>query len=321
MLQTILAVGSFVFGLVILVYGADLLVKGSSSIAKKAGLSPLFIGLTIVAFGTSLPELVVNLFASFKGSNDIAIGNVLGSNISNILLILGIAAIIYPLSVRKSTVAKEVPFSLLAIVVLYILVNDFIIDGLNQSILSRGDGLILLAFFLIFLYYTFSISKNSEAKEQEIKTYKHWLSTGLVLGGMIGLVVGGNMMTDGAVNLARYLGVSEALIGLTVVAIGTSLPELAASAVAAYRHHSDIAIGNIIGSNIFNIFWILGLSAVIRPLSFSVQMNSDIIILAFITILLLFFMFAGKRNILQRWQGSAMVSLYVIYIIYLIYQG
>jgi len=322
MLQLLIPLASFVFGLIMIIYGADSLVRGASSIAKKAGLSALFIGFTIVAFGTSLPELVVNIFASFNGSNDLAIGNVLGSNISNILLILGISAIIFPLTVKKGTVSKAIPFSLLAVFVLFILVNDSMIDGLGSSILSRADGLILLAFFIIFIYYTVTISKASTAEgEQKIKKYKHYISASMVIGGMLGLVIGGKLVVDGAVDIARFLGLSEALIGLTIVAIGTSLPELATSAVAAYRHSSDIAIGNIIGSNIFNLFWILGLSATIKPLSFSLALNIDILVVAAITVVLILFMFVGKRNILQRWQGTTLVSLYVCYFVYLVLRG
>jgi len=322
MTSTLISVASLVIGLGILIYGADSLVRGASSIAKKSGLSALFIGLTIVSFGTSLPELVVNIFASFQGSNDIAIGNILGSNISNILLILGISASIYPLTVKKGTVNKEIPFSLLAVAVLYILVNDMIIDKASSSILSRADGLILLAFFSIFMYYTISISRKSEAEgEEKIKTYKHLTAFSMVIGGIVGLIVGGNLAVNAAVDIATTFGLSEALIGLTVIAIGTSLPELATSAVAAYRHSSDIAIGNIVGSNIFNIFWILGLSATIRPLSFSIGLNMDILILMLISLILIAFMYVGKKNILQRWQGTTMVSLYIVYITYLVIRG
>lgn len=322
MLQTLISIGSFIFGLAALIYGADLLVRGGSSLAKKAGLSTLFIGLTVVSFGTSMPELVVNLFASFRGSNDIAIGNVIGSNISNILLILGISAIIYPLSVKKGTITREIPFSLLAVVILFILANDAFFVGGDNSMLHQGDGLVLLGFFIVFMYYTFGIAKKSEQKnEMDVKTFSYPLATSMIVGGIIGLTVGGNLMVEGAVSLAKFFGLSEALIGLTIVAIGTSLPELAASAVAAFRKSSDIAIGNIIGSNIFNVFWILGVSATINPLVFSPTLNTDLIINILLTILLMSMMFVGKRNILQRWQGSTLVGIYLIYMIYLVIRG
>jgi len=322
MLSTLFVLFLFAVGLILLIYGADSLVRGASSIAKKFGLSPLFIGLTIVAFGTSLPELVVNIFASFRGSNDIAIGNILGSNIANILLILGISAIIYPLVVKKGTISREIPFSFLAVVVLFILANDVLMDGLFDSILSRGDGLILLSFFIIFMYYTFGISKSSKEEQAEpVTTYKNYVAASMIIGGILGVVIGGNLMVDAAVKVATFFGVSEALIGLTIVAIGTSLPELATSAIAAYHKKTDIAIGNVVGSNIFNVFWILGFSAIIKPLYFSVALNIDLIILIVITLVLLLFIFIGKKNVLQRWQGGTMVGLYAVYIIYLITRG
>lgn len=310
----------FIAGFYFLIKGADWLVEGASSIAKKFKVSNLMIGLTIVAFGTSAPELVVNLFASFKGSSDLAIANVVGSNISNILLILGISAIIFPLQVKHGTISKEIPLNLLAAVVLWLLANDMMIDDFGFSSLTRIDGGIFLAFFIIFIYYTFGLSR-AEGEGEDIKEYKNWRAIVMVIGGMVGLALGGQWIVDGAIKIASKFGMSESLIGLTVVAVGTSLPELATSAVAAYKHKSDIAIGNIMGSNIFNIFWILGISSVIRPIIFSPVLNFDIYFMALITILLFLFMFVGKRNILQRWQGATMVGVYIIYIIYLINRG
>lgn len=321
-MEILISVGLFAVGLVILIFGADSLVRGASSIAKAYGLSALFIGLTIVSFGTSMPELVVNVVASFRGSSDIAIGNILGSNVSNILLILGISASIYPLTVRKGTITKAIPFSFLAVAILFILVNDALFEDTSLSILSRGDGLILLSIFAVFLYYTFGISKTTDStKDNTIKKYKYFVSTSMIVGGIVGLAVGGQMLVEGAIGIANFFGLSEALIGLTVVAIGTSIPELATSAIAAMRRQSDIAVGNIIGSNVFNILWILGISSVIRPLTFSVQLNFDIIVVMAITILLITMMFVGKRNILQRWQGTTLVSLYIVYLIYLVLRG
>ena len=315
-MEILILVGLFVLGLVILIFGADSLVRGASSIAKAYGLSALFIGLTVVSFGTSMPELVVNVVASFRGSSDLAIGNILGSNVSNILLILGISATIYPLSVRKGTITKAIPFSFLAVAILFILVNDALFEGTAMSILSRSDGLILLSIFVVFLYYTFGISKTTDTKKDTtIKKYKYHVATSMIVGGIVGLAVGGQMLVEGAIGIAEFFGLSEALIGLTVIAIGTSLPELATSAIAAMRRQSDIAVGNIIGSNIFNILWILGISSVIKPLTFSIQLNFDIVVVMAITILLIAMMFIGKRNILQRWQGTTLVSLYIVYII------
>jgi cation:H+ antiporter len=311
----------FVFGFVILIKGADWLVDGASSVAKKFGISSIVIGLTIVAFGTSAPELIVNIFASIQGNTDIAIGNILGSNICNILLILGISAIIYPLAVKKNTTWKEIPLAMLAVIAMALMANDALIDGNNFSAITRIDGLILIGFFAIFLYYTHGISKGGETEEQNIKNHKLSTSIFMIIGGLVCLTVGGKWIVDGAVSIATSLGISQALIGLTIVAVGTSLPELATSAVAAYKKQADIAVGNIVGSNIFNIFWILGLSAVIKPLPFSPALNIDIIMTVIATILLFLAMFIGKKRILERWQGVCFIAIYIIYITILIIRG
>lgn len=313
----------FVVGFVALIKGADLLVDGASSLARRLGVSTLVIGLTIVAFGTSTPELIVNIFASIKGNTDIAIGNILGSNISNILLILGISAAIYPLAVKKGTVWKEIPFGFLAVLVLALMVNDALIDNGSWSGLMRIDGFVLISFFIIFLYYAFGISKAEPADAVEIKPRMRslWRSCLMISGGLLGLVIGGKWIVDGAVVIASSFGVSEALIGLTIVAVGTSLPELATSAVAAYKKDVDIAVGNIVGSNIFNIFWVLGVSAAIRPLPFSQTLMSDVLVTVMATLLLFAVMFIGKRHILERWQGICFIALYVGYITHLIIRG
>ena len=278
----------------LLIKGADYLVTGASSLAFKLGIAPLVIGLTIVAFGTSAPELIVNLLASFSGNTDIAIGNILGSNIVNILVILGVSAIIYPLTVRKSTVWKEIPFALLAVVVLAFLASDALIDGAATSWLTRIDGLILISFFAIFLYYIVGIAKQSPEDTLEKPADLSLMRSGLlILVGLIGLVVGGKWIVDGAIVFAQSLGVSQALIGLTIVAIGTSLPELATSVVAAYKKNTDIAVGNIVGSNILNIFWILGISAFITPLPFAPVMTIDILVTLFASLLLFLALFVG----------------------------
>lgn len=310
----------FIAGFYFLIQGAAWLVDGASSIAKKHKVSNLVIGLTIVSFGTSAPELIVNLFASFKGSSDLAIANIVGSNISNMLLILGVSAMIFPLAVKKGTISKEIPLSLLATVILWLLANDMMIDGFDSSVLTRIDGGVLLAFFIIFIYYTFGLSRV-EGEGEDIKEYKNWKAVIMIIGGMIGLAIGGQWIVEGAIKIAEKFGMSEALIGLTVVAIGTSLPELATSAIAAYKHKADIAIGNVIGSNIFNVFWILGISSVIRPLVFSPMLNFDIYFMAIITIIIFFFMYLGRKNILQRWQGATMLIMYIVYLVYLINRG
>jgi len=308
-------------GFVLLIKGADLLVEGASSLAKKLGISTLVIGLTIVAFGTSAPELIVNLFASFQGNPDIAIGNILGSNIANILLILGISAVIFPLAVKRGTVWKEIPLCLLAIVVTAFMANDALIDGGKFSGLTRIDGLVLISFFIIFLYYTFGISKSGEGDTGVVIKERSLFKAGaMVAVGLVALTIGGKWIVDSAVNIATSLGVSQAILGLTVVAVGTSLPELATSAVAAYKKNADIAIGNIVGSNIFNVFWILGISAVISPLPFSAMLMRDVAVTIAATFLLFIFMFIGKKHILERWQGVCFILAYIIYIVVIVGQ-
>ncbi|MGD8272101.1 MAG: calcium/sodium antiporter [Desulfobacterales bacterium] len=310
----------FVIGFVFLIKGADFLVDGSVSIARRLNVSDLVIGLTVVAFGTSTPELFVNIIASFKGTTDIAIGNVLGSNIANILLILGVSSVIYPLSVTKGTVWKEIPFSLLAAIVLLFMANDHIIDGAGTSALTRIDGLIFLCFFTIFIYYTFSIATQVEGIEEHVPARQHsWLRSLLnVIAGLFGLILGGKWIVDGAIVLATKLGLSESLIGLTIVAVGTSLPELATSAVAAYKRNVDIAVGNVVGSNIFNIFFVLGISSIIKPLPFKPQNNIDLGMVILSSLLLFFFMFTGKKRSLDRWEGTVCLTLYLGYAGFLI---
>jgi cation:H+ antiporter len=313
----------FFVGFAALIKGAGLLVDGASSLARRLGVSTLVIGLTIVAFGTSAPELIVNIFASIQGNTDIAIGNILGSNIANILLILGISAAIYPLAVKRGTVWKEIPLAFLAVIVLAFMANDVLIDKSSSSALTRIDGLVLTSFFIIFLYYVFGISKAEPSDMVEIKPRTRSLlrSCLMIGGGLVGLVVGGKWIVGGAVAIATGLGMSEALIGLTIVAVGTSLPELATSAVAAYKKDVDIAVGSIVGSNIFNIFWVLGLSAVIYPLSFSQALMSDVLMAVVTTFLLFATMFIGKRHILERWQGISFIVLYVVYIASVVIRG
>lgn len=304
-------------GLVLLVKGADWLVDGASVLAKKNNVSDLAIGLTIVAFGTSAPELVVNAVAASGNYPDIVFGNVIGSNNFNLFVILGIAGLIVPLSVQSSTVWKEIPFSLLAAIVLFFLANNYFLA--QSSDLSRYDAIILLVLFLAFLYYVATQLKTDPDAEvvaaKDYSTLKIW---GLIIIGLAGLVGGGKLVVDNAVAMAQSLGVSEKIIGLTIVAAGTSLPELATSVVAAMKKNADIAIGNIVGSNIFNILLILGVSGLIRPLAFSSAFNTDIYILAAGTIFLFLAMFIGKKHRLDRWQAFAMLSAYLLYTGYLV---
>jgi cation:H+ antiporter len=315
----------FVIGFVFLIKGADFLVDGASALAARLRVSALIIGLTVVAFGTSAPELIVNIYATIQGATDIAVGNILGSNIANTFLILGISAIIYPLVVTKDTVWKQIPLCLLAAVVLGILANDALIDNSNRSVLSRTDGLVLLIFFLIFMYYIFETAKGQrKASKEETEAKRQSLTKAflIVFLGLIGLSLGAKWIVDGAVKLAATLGTSQALIGLTIVAIGTSLPELATSAMAAYKKNADLAVGNIVGSNIFNIFFILGVSSVIRPLPFEPVTNVAIVVTIISSLLLFIAMFTGKeRNLLERREGIIFVILYFGYIAYLILQA
>jgi cation:H+ antiporter len=313
----------FIIGFVILIKGADMLVSGSSSIAKRLKISELVIGLTIVAFGTSAPELFVNISASLNGSSEIAIGNIIGSNIANILLILGVSATIKTLKVSSTTVWKEIPFSLLAVLVLGFLANDVLIDGANASFLSAIDGIILICFFIIFIYYIVEISKKSrtidaEDDSNEIKPMSPLKAVVFIVLGLAGLVLGGDWIVDGAIQISDSMGVSKSLVGLTVVAIGTSLPELATSVMATIKGKNDIAIGNVVGSNIFNVFWILGISSIIKPLPFQATSNVDILMAILSSFLLFLFLFIGQRHNIQRWQGVMFIMIYVFYIVYLV---
>lgn len=314
------AIFFFILGLAILIAGGEGLVRGSASLAKKLKVNPLVIGLTVVAFGTSMPELVVNMFSAIRGSADLAVGNVIGSNTANILLILGICGAIRSLRVQRSTVWKEIPLALLAVVLIFIMGNDSWLDKVDFNILSRTDGLALMSFFFIFLYYTYGIAKG-EKEEGEVKEYPRFLSVMMVVGGLATLFYGGKLLVDNAIILARLAGLSEVLIGLTIVAVGTSLPELATSLIATIHGHDDIAIGNIVGSNIFNAFWVLGLTATILSLPFNAVVNFDILVCLAATLLLFLFMFIHHRHRLNRWQGLFFILLYFSYVSYLIYRG
>lgn len=283
-----------VLGFVILIKGADWLVKGSVSLAKHYKVSELAIGLTIVAFGTSAPELVVNIISSIKGLNDVTMGNIVGSNLFNLMLILGFAGIIYPLIVQVKTIWNEIPFSLLAAIVLLVLANYTFNEGGIPS-LNRLDGVILLVFFIIFMIYIFvNLRSKEESVDAGYKILKPSISFVLILIGLVSLILGSRLVVDNAVKIAQLFGASEKLIGITIISAGTSLPELVTSVVAAFRKKSDIAIGNIIGSNIFNIFFILGISSLITPIKYNSSFNFDILLLIITTTLLFAFMFSGK---------------------------
>lgn len=308
-------------GVAAIVFSANWLVEGASSIARKFGISDLVVGLTIVAFGTSAPELTVNVFSALEGSTDIAIGNILGSNIVNIFFILGASALIHPLVMQSNTTWKEIPLSLLAAVVLGIIANDQWIDNSPAgNFVSAIDGLVLLCFFSIFMVYTIEIARNQQdlTAEETATPLPLWRAGLYVILGLLGLYFGGKYFVQGAISIASQLGMSERLIGLTIVAVGTSLPELATSVVAAFKKKADIAVGNVVGSNIFNIFFILGITSLIKPLPFGDASNFDIgvTILASLVLFLTTLTF-GKKKI-DRIEGVIFLLLYAGYIFYII---
>lgn len=305
-------------GFVVLIKGADFMVSGASSVAKRLNVSSLVIGLTVVAFGTSAPELTVNVINSVYCRNEAIFGNIIGSNIFNLLFILGVTGIIYPLVVQKNSIKYEVPISFIAIGVLWLMVNDGVVKQSEGNTLSRWDGIGLLVGFLMFMYYIYWSMKSQIEEENNIKVFGIWVSTGMVLLGMAMLVGGGYLVTENAVSIAKRFGLSQKLIGLTILAVGTSLPELATSVVAAYRKSTDIAIGNVIGSNIFNIFFILGINALIQPIDFPSVLNEDLLVLAIGTIALLISMFTLHRNKVDRWEAIIFVVMYFAYTYYLI---
>ncbi|MDF9800153.1 cation:H+ antiporter [Catalinimonas alkaloidigena] len=312
----------FVVGFVLLIKGADWLVDGASSIAKKYRVSDIVIGLTIVSFGTSMPELIVNILASLNGSAELAVGNVFGSNIANILLILGVAALIYPLPLQRGTVMSEIPFSLMAALLVGFLANAALFDKPLGLSISRADGAILLFFFVLFMLYVFKVSR--EGGEETVESYEEkpmLKAGGLILLGIVALFLGGKWTVDGAIHIATQLGMSESFIGLTVVAIGTSLPELVTSAVAAKRRNTDIAVGNAVGSNIFNILWILGISALIHPLPFNVLSNFDILMIIFASTLLILSVSLEKKKAVGRFSGVLFLLCYIAYIVFLLQRG
>ena len=308
-------------GIALTIYGANWLIDGSASIAHRLGISDLVIGLTIVALGTSAPELVVSTISAVNGVGDLAIGNILGSNIANILLILGVTSIIFPLNIQLSSKWKEIPFSFLAVLVLFTLANDTLLQSgyEGKDVLSRGDGFILLLFLTIFFVYTFEMSRNKKTDEEIVKNMPWWKAISLTMVGIIGLFIGGRYLVEGAVGTAKMLGMSERVIGLTIVAIGTSIPELVTSIMAAIKRNADIAIGNILGSNIMNIFLVLGITSVIQPLQITLPSNNiDLLMVAVATLLLFVATLIFGANIIRRKEGLLFVALYFGYLIYLI---
>lgn len=315
----------FVVGFVLLIKGADWLVAGSASIAKKFNVSDLVIGLTIVSMGTSMPELIVNVLASSNDVSEIAIGNVIGSNIANILLILGVAAFIFPLKIKESTIFSEIPYSIIALLLVAFAANAPIFNPDYQLFISRWDGLIFLFFFGLFMVYIIKLARGGRAdllEDAPDEILPMGKSIIFVILGMVGLFFGGVWVVDGAVAIAKEFGLSENMIGLTIVAIGTSLPELVTSAMAAYKKNTDIAIANVIGSNIFNLLWVLGLSAIIRPMEYDPAINVDMVVLLAASCLILFSIMKGKSKLqLGKPTGILFLVCYVAYVAFVVYRG
>lgn len=314
----------FIIGFVLLIKGADWLVAGSAAIAKKNNVSNLVVGLTIVSMGTSMPELVVNVLASSKDASQIAIGNILGSNIANIWLILGVAAFIYPIKIKESTVFSEIPYSIIALLLVAFLANSNF-WGSHPNSINQIDGILLMIFFGLFVAYIIRLAKNGKADmldevlDEKITTGKSII---MVFLGMAGLFFGGQWVVNGAIVAASHLGLSEAFIGLTIVAIGTSLPELVTSAMAAYKKNTDIAMANVIGSNIFNLLWVLGISAIIKPVEFDPKLNIDVLILLGASCLILFSLVTGRiKNQIGKPTSILFLVLYVAYVVFLLYRG
>ena len=308
-----------VIGFIILIKGADFFVDGASSIAKIAKMPTLLIGLTIVAFGTSAPEAAVSINAALKGSNDIAIGNVIGSNIFNLLVAVGLSAMIRPIKVQKTTIIKEYPLSIYSVALLIILSLDNLFAGNDANLLTRGDGLILLLGFGVFMFYLIEMAVLSKEADDEVEEIvKLPLSKSIIFSilGLVGIVFGGDMVVKSATDIALHVGMSETLVGLTIVAVGTSLPELVTSVTAARKGESDIAIGNIIGSGLFNIFFVLGVSATIHPIAVSSKLIFDFIILAIVTVISHVFAYSKKE--VDKKEGFALTAMYIAYMVYII---
>lgn len=318
-----------IIGFVMLTFCADWLVAGASNVAKRFHISDLVIGLTIVAMGTSAPELVVNLIASFKGNNEIAITNILGSNTLNTMLILGITGIIYPIYCSKRTLRHEVPLSIAAGFMVMALGSDLFgeIQYASSFVgLQRWNSIFMLGGMAYFIGYTIKCIKNDKKRGtfvtevQEIKKYSLWLSIIMIILGLVGLTLGGQMIVDNATIIAKTWGVSDAVIGITVVALGTSLPELATSVIAAYKKNTDLAIGNVIGSNILNVFFILGFSTLIHPIPSYKTLLFDAAMATFSSMLLMIFLLDDKEHKLSRWEAAIMLVLYFSYVTMLILQ-
>lgn len=306
-------------GFVLLIKGADYFIDGSSAIATSFRISPLIIGLTVVAFGTGAPEATISIIAALEGNADVTIGNIVGSNLLNMSLVVGLTAIIFPLKVESTTIRKEIPFAFLATIVLYVLMNDQMQNIVGNTI-TRSDGIIFLLFFSIFMYYVIEAARNSREQntsiEESIEKKPIGKSILLTIGGLAAIILGGYFVVENSTVIAYRFGMSETLVGLTIVAIGSSLPELITSLTAAMKKQSEMALGNIVGSSIFNILFVIGISSVISPLAVNNKMFIDVILLLGLTIIL--FIFSRTKYTIGKVEGLILTLAYILYLIYII---
>ena len=321
----IISILLLIVGGALVLFGADRLTDGATALARRFGVTEMVIGLTVVALGTSLPEFVTSFMSTLKGSSDISIGNIVGSNIFNTLVIVGASALVYPIVIRKSTVTKDIPFSVLASIMLIVVVFDVALDGAAMNILARTDGLLMLGFFSVFMAYTFFMARNTEELSTSnesnvpVKQMPYWKIFLFIILGLAGLVLGGNLFVESACDIALSLGISETVVGLTIVAAGTSLPELATSVVAARKGSSAIAIGNVVGNNIFNIFFVMGMCATIAPMKVGNISYIDLALMLVSMLMLWGFSFSKRK--IERWEGALLVIVYLIYLSYLVYNA
>lgn len=313
----LLSIVNTVAGIVLVILGADWLTKGASAFARRMNISELVIGLTIVAIGTSLPEFVISVGSAIKGSPGIALGNVIGSNIFNGLLILGVAALLSPVKFNARMLTRELPFNLLASVVLLLVSGSMLVGGAPGEYITRYSGLLLLCFLAVFIRYTFSITDSEEESDTDTPLTV-WRIIIFIVAGLAALIFGGNIFVDGATALAHFIGLSEAVIGITIVSAGSSLPELAVSVSAARKGKVGIAMGNVLGSNILNIFFILGTGAAITPISLNGFSFVDYYVLVASSLLIYFVGRFGGKAVITRFEGAVLVAAYVAYTTYLI---
>lgn len=309
-------------GLGLILYGANILTDGSAALAQKFNISEFVIGLTIVAIGTSMPELVVSAISAFQGNSDVAIGNIIGSNIFNTFAILGITALIAPVTLTKNNITRDIPIGIFASITLLIMTSDVFLGDGETDIIGRGEGIFLIFFFIAFMAYSFLTAKNipeTELSESfETKKKNGWLISIMIVGGLAGLIFGGNLFLDSAISIARAAGIKDATIAITLMAGGTSFPELAASTVSAIKGKSQLALGNIVGSNISNIFLVLGTSAIISPLTLGDITSFDVLVLVGSSILLLVAAYTFKKKRIDRIEGSIFLIFFLAYMIWVV---